>query len=124
MPKLLSEAEIAEIMAATRLDVEGASMALSKAGSARLGEVSPFVRTVLRTLKEKMPKPINMRGSVVVQFIVSVTVQVEMIRVAQSSGRPELDKLVVDGIRATKLVAPGKDTPDRDRMFQITYEYY
>ena len=119
----ISQAEIDEIVAATRPDANGAVFALSAGSEARLGNASEYVRSVLRVLKREMPRSIGVKGSVVLQFIVSPTGDIQQIRLAQSSGRPELDRHVFERVRTTHLVAPAATTPKRERMFQITYEY-
>ena len=120
----LTEADVAEILAATKLDMESFVQSTSKASIANQGQASEFVRAVLRKLKQTMPTPKGLRGILVIRLIVSETGDVEQVAVTQSSGRPELDKLVLERVRATRLVAPGKTTPARERFFQITYEYY
>ena len=123
-PPARSAADIAEIMSASRLDADRVVQMTSKASDPRLGQASEFVKTVLRRLKQTMPRPRNMMGTVIVQFIVSDTGDIEMIRLAQSSRNAELDRLVIERIRTTRLIAPDKTTPPRDRAFQITYEFY
>lgn len=119
----LTDAEIAEIMAITSQQMQGVAAALSKPSQARLGEASPFVRGVIRILKQTMPQLVRKRGIVVVRFIVSDQGQAEEIRVVRSSGQPDLDQLVVQRIQTTRLLVPTKETSERDRLFQITYDY-
>jgi TonB family protein len=119
----LTEAEIEALVADAMLDLKGAAMSVSKAGGARLGEASPFVRSVVRTLKETMPKPLGLKGIVRVHFIVSPSGDAEDLRLVQSSGSSDLDRLVLERIHATHFMAPPKDTPIGDRMFPVSYEY-
>jgi len=119
----LSEADIDEIVAGTKHELERAAATMSMAGSARLGEASPFVRGVLRILKQNMPKPNGLRGTVRIQLFVAASGAVEEIRLAESSGQAELDKIVMETVKATRLIQPGKDTPPRERLFKINYIY-
>lgn len=119
----LSEEDIKELLESTRSDIEDGVMAVSKAGGARLGQASPYVRQVVRMLKAAMPKRVGIRGTVVVRFLVSETGEVAAIGVVQSSGKPELDRLIVEAVRKTRLAVPGKDVSERERVFQISYEY-
>ncbi|MBS0242470.1 MAG: energy transducer TonB [Proteobacteria bacterium] len=119
----LTEADIKELLASTMNDIEDGVVAVSKAGAARLGQASPYVRQVVRILKSSMPKRVGIRGTVVVRFLVGDTGDVIAIAVVQSSGKPELDRIVVENIRKTHLVVPGRDVSERERQFQISYEY-
>ena len=120
---VLSQAEMAEMLASTMEDLQGGAVAVAAPGAARLGEASPFVRSVIRTLKQTMPRGLGVKGSVTIQLVVSDAGTVEAIRIVKSSGRPDLDRLVVERVGATRLVVPSKDTPMRERMLQITYDY-
>lgn len=120
---VLSEAEISELLASTMEDIQGGVLAVARPGGARLGEASPFTRGVIRILKQKMPRSNGLKGSVVVQLIVSETGQVEAIRLVSSSGKPALDRLVLETVGATRLIPPTPSTPPRERLFQITYDY-
>ena len=98
-------------------------VATARAGEAQLGTASPYVRGVIRLLKQNMPKLPRIRGKVVIQLVVSTAGELEGVRVFQSSGKPELDRLVVESIIATRFPKPAKDTTPRERMFQISYDY-
>jgi TonB family protein len=119
----LSDDEIAEIMAMTSQQMQGVAAALSKPSQARLGETSPFVRGVIRILKQTMPQLVRKKGVVVVRFIVSDQGMAEAIQVVRSSGQPDLDQVVLQQIQSTRLLVPTKETSELDRLFQITYEY-
>ena len=120
---MLSQAEMAELLASTMEDLQGGAVAVATPGAARLGDASPFVRSVIRTLKQTMPRGLGVKGSVTIQLVVSDVGTVEAIRVVKSSGRPDLDRLVLERVGATRLAVPAKDTPMRERMLQITYDY-
>ena len=120
----LSEADVAEILAATRRDLETYVEATSKASIANAGVANEFVRSVLRILKQSMPKPKNMTGSVVIRLVIGASGDVEWIAVVKPSTHPELDRLVIEKVRTTHLVVPAKNAKLQDRTFQITYEYY
>lgn len=119
----LTEADVRELLASTMEDLQGGVVAIARPGAARQGEASPFVRAVIRLLKQSMPRSNGIRGSVGIQLVVSLAGTVEAIRVFQSSGRPDLDRLVLERVAATRLVPPAPDTPPRERMFQVTYDY-
>ncbi len=126
-PKLerpvLSQADMAELLASTMEDLQGGAVAVAAPGAARLGDASPFVRSVIRILKQTMPRGLGVKGSVTIQLVVSQTGTVEAIRVVKSSGRLDLDRLVMERVGATRLAVPARDTPMRERMLQITYDY-
>ena len=119
----LSAKEIDQIVSDAKREIGQAAATLSMAGSARLGEASPFVRGVLRILKQTMPKSNGMRGTVAIQLFVASNGDVEAVRLALSSGNPSLDKLVLETVGSTHLVPPGMDTPPRERLFKINYVY-
>ena len=119
----LSEADIAELLANSREELQGSVEAHAMPGSARLGEASPFVRGVIRLLKKNMPRATGIKGRVVVQFLVSDTGTIEAARVLRGSGRPELDRRVLDSVISAQFAVPGKETTMHERMFQITYHY-
>lgn len=121
---VLSEADIAELLSSSTRQIEGFVASLSKPGEAKLGKASPYVRGVIRQLKESMPKQTRIKGKVTVQLIVSATGEVEALRVMRGmTANPELERLIVESILTTRLLVPGKDTTQRERMFQITYDY-
>jgi protein TonB len=122
-PQPLSEAEIAEILASARQDMQSAVQMSSKASMAALGQASPYVRSVMRKLKETMPKPRGLKGILVVGIIVSDGGGIAWTGILKSSGKPELDRLVLDTIRATRLDPPPRNAPENERKYQITYEY-
>ena len=95
----------------------------STAGTARRGEASPFVREILRILKQAMPRPFGTTGRVIIQLIVSPNGEVEALRIAQSSGKPELDRMVLQSFRFAHRTPPTKDTKASDRFFNITYVF-
>ena len=119
----LTDAEMRELLSQTMEDLQSSVVAVSAPGAAKLGEASPFVRSVIRTLKSNMPKPVGMKGNVVIQLVVGVTGEIEAIRVVRSSGRPELDRLVAERVLKTRLAAPPPTASLRERVFQITYAY-
>ena len=121
---VLSEADIQELLSTSTRQLEGYVASLSKPGEARLGKASPFVRGVLRLLKENMPRQTRVKGKVTVQLIVSATGEVEALRVMRGmTANPELERIIVESILKTRLLVPGKDTKPSERMFQITYDY-
>ena len=117
----MTDAEIAKFVDNMKSDFDQSVTMMSKAGTARRGEASPFVREILRILKQAMPRPFGTKGRVVIQLIVSPTGEVEALRVAQSSGMPELDRMVLQSIRSAHLTPPTKDTKESDRFFNVTY---
>lgn len=119
----LTEAEARELVEQSIEDLQSALVSVSAPGAARLGEASPYVRGVIRTLKANMPKPAGMKGDVVIQLVVGVTGAVEGVRVVKSSGRPDLDRLVAERVYKTRLAAPPATASLRERAFQITYSY-
>ena len=119
----LSAEDIEQIVAGAHRELKDVAATLSTAGSARLGEASPFIRGVLRILKQSMPSSNGMRGNVAIQLLVSGSGDVEAIRLAQGSGNPALDRLVMERVRSTHLIPPAKDTPPRERLFKINYIY-
>ena len=120
---VLTQAEMAELLASTMEDLQGGAVAVAAPGAARLGDASPFVRSVIRILKQTMPRGLGVKGSVTIQLVVSEAGTVEAIRVVKSSGRPDLDRLILERVGATRLAVPARDTPMRERMLQITYDY-
>lgn len=121
--KALTEAEMRELLAQSMDEVASSLVAVSAPGAARLGEASPFVKSVIRTLKSNMPRPAGMKGNVVIQLIVGVTGEIEGLRIVKSSGRPELDRLVAERVYKTRLASPPATASLRERLFQITYSY-
>jgi protein TonB len=120
---VLTEAEMRELVTQSVEDLQSALVSVSTPGLARLGEASPFVRSVIRILKNTMPKPAGMRGRVLIQLMVGASGDIEAIRVARSSGRPELDRFVLERVAKTKLAPPPATASPRERIFQISYEY-
>jgi len=119
----LTDAEARELLEQTMEDLQSAMVSVSAPGAARLGEASPYVRGVIRTLKSNMPKPAGMKGDVVIQLVVGASGAVEGVRVVKSSGKPELDRLVAERVFKTRLAAPPATASLRERAFQITYSY-
>lgn len=120
---VFSAAEIERIVSGSVQEIQGVVVAIERAGEAKLGEASPYVRSVVRHLKETMPRKPGMRGTVTVQFLISPTGAVEAARIARSSGVAALDRLVLERIISTKFPAPGSTTSLQERKFQISYEY-
>jgi TonB family protein len=120
---ILTDAEMRELVTQSVEDLQSALVSESAPGAARLGEASPFVRSVIRTLKNTMPRPAGMKGRVLIQLIVGATGEIEALRVVRSSGRPELDRFVAERVARTKLAVPPATASLRERMFQISYEY-
>lgn len=120
---LFSEAEMREIITQSVEDIQSALVSVSTPGAARLGEASPFVRAVIRILKNHMPRPSGMKGKVLLQLFVGPAGDIEAIRVARSSGRADLDRFVIERVARTKLPAPPATASPRERLFQISYEY-
>lgn len=119
----LTDAEARQLVEQTMEDLQGAQVSVSAPGAARLGEASPYVRSVIRTLKRNMPKPAGMKGDVVIQLVVGATGAVEGVRVVKSSGKPELDRFVSERVFKTRLAPPPPTASLRERAFQITYSY-
>ena len=119
----LNERDIADLLESTMDEITGSVVATAKAGAARLGEASPFVRAVVRKLKATMPHGVASKGSVVIRFMVGPDGKVQAIRIVRSSGRPALDSLIVQRVAATPLMPPPSNVSSRERVFQITYEY-
>ena len=120
---VLSEAEMRDLVTQSVEDLQSALVTVSTPGAARLGEASPYVRGVIRTLKNSMPRPRGMKGKVVIQLAIGANGDIEAIRVVRSSGRPALDRIVVEGVYRTKLIPPPATASPRERIFQIGYEY-
>lgn len=120
---VLTEAEMRDLVTQSVEDLQSALVTVSTPGAARLGEASPYVRGVIRTLKNNMPKPRGMKGKVVIQLAIGATGEIEAIRVVRSSGRPALDRVVVEGVFKTRLAPPPATATPRERIFQIGYEY-
>jgi TonB family protein len=120
---VFSAAEIERIVSGSVQDIQGVVVAIEKAGAAKLGEASPYVRSVVRKLKETMPRKPGLKGTVTVQFLISPAGSVEAARIARSSGVPELDRLVLERIITTKFAQPASTTTQQERKFQISYEY-
>jgi TonB family protein len=124
LPPVLSESEMKALVEQTMEDLQGGAMLVATPGAARLGEASPFVRGVIRILKRAMPRaPRGTRGEVVLRFLVGENGQVAALRILRPSGRPELDRHVAESVMRTALVAPPPGTPERERVFTITYDY-
>lgn len=119
----LTATEASELLAQTMEDLQGSAALVSTPGAARLGEASPYVRSVLRTLKASMPRPPGLRGTVVIQLVVATAGGVEAVRIVRSSGNPALDRVVAEGVLKTRIAAPPASAPPRERMFQVSYEY-
>lgn len=119
-----TEADIAEILLNAQQDFQNAVVSTSAASQARLGQASAYVRSVLRQLKQTMPKAPGMRGAVTIGLILTETGSIGWIGVLKSSGRPELDRFVIERVRSTRFDPPTKDSPPHERRFQITYEYH
>ena len=119
----LTEAEMRELVTQSIEDLQSSLVSVSAPGAARLGEASPFVKGVIRTLKANMPKPPGLKGTVVIQLVVGLDGQIEAIRVVKGSGRAELDRFVADRVFKTRLAAPPATASLRERLFQISYEY-
>ena len=121
--RTLTEAEIAEILETAKQDFQSAAQMSSKAGAAALGNASPYVRAVLRKLKNSMPKSRGMRGTLVVRLVIGDDGGVLWVGIPRSSGNPDLDKLVAEAIRVTRFEVPTAGVPLNERKFEITYEY-
>lgn len=122
-PPAMTDAEMRELVTQSIEDLQSSLVSVSAPGAARLGEASPFVKGVIRTLKANMPKPPGLKGTVVIQLIVGSDGRIEGIRVVKGSGRPELDRFVADRVFKTRLAAPPANASLRERHFQISYEY-
>jgi TonB family protein len=120
----LSATDIAEIIEATKPDADGVIEMTGIASLANQGHASAFVRSVLRKLKQTMPKPNGIRGTVVIGIILSESGSIMWADVLQSSAQPALDRLVIERVRATQFEAPSKPIPPSERRFKISYEYH
>lgn len=120
---VFSAAEIDQLLSNSMQDIQGVAVAIEKAGAAKQGDASPYVRAVVRKLKETMPKTPGMRGTVTVQFIIGDDGGVAGARIARSSGNPALDNLVLQKVLATKFAPPTSSTRSEERKFQISYDY-
>ncbi len=120
---VFSEAEMQQLVTQSVEDLQSALVSVSTPGAARLGEASPFVRSVIRTLKINMPKPPGMKGRVVLRLFIGPSGEIEALRVVGSSGRPELDRFVAERVVKTRLAPPPATASARERTFQISYEY-
>jgi TonB family protein len=118
-----SQAEIDALVSDSKAELAGEIMLTSMASGARLGEVSAYVRGVMRKLKATMPKSNGIRGNVVVGIILGDTGEVAWVGVLKSSGQAALDRLVIERVRTTKFDAPAPNAPERERRFQVTYAY-
>ncbi|MGE0700750.1 MAG: TonB family protein [Hyphomicrobiaceae bacterium] len=120
---VMSDAEMRQLVEQTVEDIQSSLVSVSTPGAARLGEASPFVRAVIRTLKANMPRSQGLKGNVLVQLAIGDDGRIAAIRVVRSSGRPELDRLVVERVARTQLTPPPATATPRERVFQITYSY-
>lgn len=119
----LSDADIASILESSRLDAESVAGATSRASIASQGQASEFVRATLRRLKQNMPRSNGIKGTVVIGIVLSERGRLQWVGVIKSSGRRELDSLIVERIRVTPFEETRASVPLQERKFQITYEY-
>lgn len=119
----LTAADIDRILAEARAELQGEVVLTSAGAAARLGEVSPYVRGVMRKLKATMPRSNGVRGAVVMGIVLGATGEVAWAGVLKSSGHPQLDRLVIERVRATRFDPPPPNAPDKERTFQVTYMY-
>ncbi len=89
----------------------------------RGGETDVFTSAIAGILERAKPTFPGVGGQVVIEFVVSETGRMEGLRLAQSSGQPKLDDLVLRSVARVQLVPPPAGTTLRDRTFEITYSY-
>ena len=119
----LSEADIAKLLDSATIDMDTAVQATSRASMGAQGQVSEHIRGVLRRFKQTMPSSKGMRGTVIIGVVLADNGEMAWVGVLKSSGRRELDQLVVDRVRSTKLELSTKPLTVAERKLQITYEY-
>ena len=79
----------------------------------------------MRKLKQTMPKPRNLTGILVVRILLEPCGAIQSVDIIQSSGKKELDQLVLDRVRSTQLLEPGQQLlTNKERLLKITYEYF
>jgi TonB family protein len=122
-PSQLSEADLNAILQDARQDIESVVGVTSKAAMANQGETSAFVRGVVRKLKQSMPSSRGIKGTVVIGVILTETGQIAWVGVLKKSANPDLDRTIVERVRATQLDNLGKEVSPKERKFQITYTY-
>lgn len=114
--------EINQIVTNSVEDIQGV-FSIARAGDAKLGTSSPYVRAVIRKLKETMPKNPGARGMVIVQFAIGDDGSVAQARIARSSGTEKLDRIVIERVLSTRFAPPASSTTMQERVFQINYDY-
>lgn len=120
----LTRQEAEQLINSAVSDFQHVVEATSKASLAAYGSASPAIRAILRKLKSMMPKSPGVRGSVVVRIVLSDHGGVAAAGIMQSSGKPELDKRVLDSVRTALKPDPATNLAPKERLLQITYEYF
>ena len=124
-PSQLTLAEAEQLIRSAQMDLQDIAESTSRASLAAQGDASPSLRAVLRKLKQTMPKPRNLTGILVVRILLEPSGAIQSVDIIQSSGKKELDQLVLDRVRSTQLLEPGQQLlTNKERLLKITYEYF
>ena len=92
-------------------------------GAAAQGTQSAYSKSVTTALARNKPKAYLSRGSVYVQFELTMSGALRYVRVVQSSGDPLLDQTGIDAIKKTSFPAPPPDVDPRDLRYTIHYVF-
>lgn len=121
---VLTEADADQLLRTAQSEFRSIAEATSKASVAAYGSASPAVRAILRKLKSAMPRSPSVRGTLVVRIVLSEKGGVASLGLVQSSGKPDLDKLVLASVRNALSPDPSTNLTPKERLLQITYEYF
>ena len=120
----LTSQEAEQLVRSAQSELTSIVDASSRASLAAQGSASPAMRTIMRKLKRAMPSSNVTQGFLVVRIVLSADGGVASVGVLQSSGKPELDKRVVASIRGALAPDPSTHLAPKERLLQITYEYF
>ena len=94
-------------------------------GSARerAGEIDAYNTMIARGLEQTKPVSNGLKGQLVVAFTLSPLGKLQDLHLVTSSGKRELDNLVLAALTGLQFRIPPIGADQRDRSYEITYDY-
>ena len=89
----------------------------------RSGENDDYGRNVIRALKETIPDPHLLVGTVGIKFLLSETGQLLELQLVKSSGYPILDQSIVLAVNRSRFPVSARGSKVADRVFLVMYIY-
>lgn len=94
-----------------------------QSGAAAYGQIDEFKRAIHRIAEANRPAWTGAPASAILEFVLTQNGEVEAVRIVQSSGHADLDRMLAQAIRRTRYISPPSHFSPDDRTIEITYKY-